>query len=340
MSGLKGKLVQRGLSALRMLPGVECGRELCNETRSWTGPLKLVMVFTVCAIKGRDKDVTNRRYGESWGSGMALPACLLRRGRTAEVEKCADIMLDCDSRRARVVQHQAAALVRFSFSRLRRRGVGFFCPQKAFSVSILTGPTFPRFVLKPGKRMRIDALMGSEWDAALLYRMLLPRESAGLGGSLYVCGQAGFTKSIMSALKALIARFHIKIPGSLDPHPEAVSFLLFGRRGQCFYARTCQVGLELGMQSQVLAILPGMSYTRPFLAVGRLREEQRAVSVYGVGVSRRMIVMMCQRQHWISGTRCRGTTFLVNLPPSAFLQMQSLSSMSKIFSHYPPPTSS
>jgi hypothetical protein len=87
--------------------------------------------------------------------------------------------------------------------------------------------------------MRIDALMGSEWDAALLYRMLLPRESAGLGGSLYVCGQAGFTKSIMSALKALIARFHIKIPGSLDPHPEAVSCLLFDQPGQWFYARTC-----------------------------------------------------------------------------------------------------
>jgi hypothetical protein len=91
--------------------------------------------------------------------------------------------------------------------------------------------------------MRISALMESEWDAAFLYRMLLPRERAGLGGSLYVCGQAGFTKSIMSALKALIARFHIKIPGSLDPHPEAVSFLLFGGPGQYLYATTCQLEL-------------------------------------------------------------------------------------------------
>lgn len=82
----------------------------------------------------------------------------------------------------------------------------------------------PRFVAGPGKRTRINDLLARQWDAALLYRVLLPKESGGLEGTLYVCGQAGFAKAVLDALKALIEKLHISIPGSTDPRPDQVRF--------------------------------------------------------------------------------------------------------------------
>jgi hypothetical protein len=54
--------------------------------------------------------------------------------------------------------------------------------------------------------------------------VLLPKESGGLEGTLYVCGQADFAKAVLDALKALIENLNISIPGTTDPRPDQVQF--------------------------------------------------------------------------------------------------------------------
>ncbi|GAQ86515.1 hypothetical protein KFL_002940010 [Klebsormidium nitens] len=143
------------------------------------------------------------------------------------------------------VQSESQMLLREEMEQLQREGK--LTVRVALSRQdndMVFDKTVGKFVLKPGKRRRIDALMESEWDAALLYRILLPAEKSGLGGTLYVCGQAGFTKTIMTALKNLIKRFHIDIPGSLDPHPESILSRLVAQRRLCLEVFTSHAAAD------------------------------------------------------------------------------------------------
>jgi sulfite reductase (NADPH) flavoprotein alpha-component len=63
------------------------------------------------------------------------------------------------------------------------------------------------FVIEPGQRRRIDALMEDEQNAPTLWDLLRSKRDGGQGAHFYVCGQTGFAVSVMRALLAVIQRF-------------------------------------------------------------------------------------------------------------------------------------
>jgi ferredoxin-NADP reductase len=83
-------------------------------------------------------------------------------------------------------------------------------------------PDRRRFVFEPGAPRRIGALLEEEREAAHLYRLLLAREHGGIGGHFYVCGRAGFARSVIDSLRRIIQRFHPRTLGSHEPDVEAL----------------------------------------------------------------------------------------------------------------------
>jgi sulfite reductase (NADPH) flavoprotein alpha-component len=77
-----------------------------------------------------------------------------------------------------------------------------------------------RFVIEPGQRRRIDALIVDDEHASMLWDLLRSEHAGGRGAHFYVCGQTGFAVSVMRALLAVIQRF---APGESEEERAAAA---------------------------------------------------------------------------------------------------------------------
>jgi sulfite reductase alpha subunit-like flavoprotein len=64
-----------------------------------------------------------------------------------------------------------------------------------------------RLVYDPAAARRIDALLEEEQHARVLYRLINGDAKSRTGGYLYICGQAAFAQSVLSAIVSAVARF-------------------------------------------------------------------------------------------------------------------------------------
>ena len=64
------------------------------------------------------------------------------------------------------------------------------------------------FVFEAGRRHRIDEAILSDKNIHRLWSLLRSPEEDGLGAYIYVCGRAGFAKSVMQAVMTIFERFH------------------------------------------------------------------------------------------------------------------------------------